>query len=350
MITLLKTHKFSKYEVFSITPVISWEYACHAHINNPYYKIIANKTPNLVVFQNKNFQVWDEQASKIKLSDEKLINKINSDSLKYIKNNKQKVKSFINSKLDKDKAIKGMNFLNNQCLELYKTYLFYTEEYFDTNDSKLLKELPEIRIKLSKFVDLIWRAYNKIIKYIQKKLEYKIKQLERATSEEIINILKGNKIKITENRPLAITIINNQFNIYLNKEAEEIENFLVNQEPKLSEKNQISGNSAYTGFAKGQVIKITEKDYGNYKKIFKNKKDFILVAPMTRPEIVKYLKKAAAIVTDEGGITCHASIVAREMKIPCIIGTKIATKVLNDNDIVEVDADKGIIKILKKAK
>jgi pyruvate,water dikinase len=56
------------------------------------------------------------------------------------------------------------------------------------------------------------------------------------------------------------------------------------------------------------------------------------------------MKKASAIVTDEGGITCHAAIVARELGIPCIIGTQISTKVLKDGDIVEVDADKGVVK------
>jgi len=53
---------------------------------------------------------------------------------------------------------------------------------------------------------------------------------------------------------------------------------------------------------------------------------------------------------DEGGITCHAVIVSRELGIPCVIGTKIATKVLKDGDLVEVDADKGVVKIINKAK
>ena len=61
------------------------------------------------------------------------------------------------------------------------------------------------------------------------------------------------------------------------------------------------------------------------------------------------MKKASAFITDEGGITCHASIMAREMKKPCIIGTKIATQVLKDGDLVEVDAQRGIVRILKKA-
>ena len=69
---------------------------------------------------------------------------------------------------------------------------------------------------------------------------------------------------------------------------------------------------------------------------------------MTRPEFVQAMKKAVAVVTDEGGITCHAAIVSRELNIPCIIGTKIATQVLNNGDLVEVNANHGIVKILKK--
>jgi len=72
----------------------------------------------------------------------------------------------------------------------------------------------------------------------------------------------------------------------------------------------------------------------------------ILVATMTFPSYIMAMKKASAFVTNEGGITCHASIVAREMKKPCIVGTKIATKVLKNGMLIEVDADKGIVKIL----
>ena len=78
------------------------------------------------------------------------------------------------------------------------------------------------------------------------------------------------------------------------------------------------------------------------------RKGDVLVATMTKPDCVGAMKKAAAIITDEGGITCHAAIVARELGIPCIIGTKIATQVLRDGDEVEVDANKGTVTILKK--
>lgn len=73
------------------------------------------------------------------------------------------------------------------------------------------------------------------------------------------------------------------------------------------------------------------------------------MTPETTPNTVPYLSRVRAIVTDEGGITSHAAIVSRELRIPCIIGTKIATKVLKDGDVVEVDAKKGIVRKIKKS-
>lgn len=72
----------------------------------------------------------------------------------------------------------------------------------------------------------------------------------------------------------------------------------------------------------------------------------ILVSIATDPDIVPAMKKAAAIITEQGGVTSHAAIVARELNIPCVIGTKIATRVLKDGDQVEVDAHTGIVKKL----
>lgn len=71
--------------------------------------------------------------------------------------------------------------------------------------------------------------------------------------------------------------------------------------------------------------------------------------PEDMPDFISAMKKAVAFVTDEGGITCHAAIIAREMKKPCVIGTKVATLVFQDGDEVEVDADNGIVTILKHA-
>lgn len=68
---------------------------------------------------------------------------------------------------------------------------------------------------------------------------------------------------------------------------------------------------------------------------------------MTTPDFFIIIEKAKAVITDIGGVTCHAAITARELKKPCIIGTEIATKVLKDGDLVEVDANNGIVRILK---
>ena len=105
----------------------------------------------------------------------------------------------------------------------------------------------------------------------------------------------------------------------------------------------LKGQIAQKGIARG-VAKIVKKT----SEIDKVKNGDILVTQMTFPAFLPAMKKAAAFITNEGGITCHAAIVAREMKKPCIIGTRIATKVLHDGDLVEVDANKGLVMILKK--
>lgn len=73
----------------------------------------------------------------------------------------------------------------------------------------------------------------------------------------------------------------------------------------------------------------------------------VLVTQNTTLSFVVAMKKASAIVTDEGGITCHAAIVSRELGIPCVVGTKTASKTFKDEDVVEVDAAKGIVRKIK---
>ena len=69
---------------------------------------------------------------------------------------------------------------------------------------------------------------------------------------------------------------------------------------------------------------------------------------MTSPDYVPAMKRASGIITDEGGLLSHAAIISREFSKPCIIGTKIATRVLKDGDFVEIDANKGIVRILRR--
>jgi len=138
----------------------------------------------------------------------------------------------------------------------------------------------------------------------------------------------------------ALELLDGKFSIYSDKKK--IGELLSMVEEKF-EQQEISGSPAFLGKATGRVKIIYRKE-----EFTKFNDGDILVTPMTHPEFLPMMRKAVAFVTDEGGITCHAAIVAREMKRPCIIGTKNATKVLKDGDMVEVDAEKGIVKILKK--
>ena len=120
--------------------------------------------------------------------------------------------------------------------------------------------------------------------------------------------------------------------------------FYKKQEKVQQKVLKINGNIAYPGKIKGVVKIIT--NLAVHSKKFRS--GDILVTGMTRPEFIHLMKRASAVITDEGGITSHAAIVSREMKIPCIIGTKIATHILKDGDLIEVDANNGIIKILER--
>jgi len=112
-------------------------------------------------------------------------------------------------------------------------------------------------------------------------------------------------------------------------------------------KNEIRGTVASTGSQKryrgtAKII-LTIGNIGNIHT------GDILVTTMTSPDFVIGIKKAGAIITDAGGMLCHAAIVSREFKKPCIVGTEIATKVIHDEDIVELDSDRGTVKIIKHA-
>lgn len=105
---------------------------------------------------------------------------------------------------------------------------------------------------------------------------------------------------------------------------------------------ETKGQSAYVGKARGKV-KIIQIP-ADMKKM--NWGD-ILISQATSPDLLSAMKKAGAIVTNTGGLICHAAITARELKIPCIVGTGNATLIFKDGDLVEVDANRGIIKKIK---
>ncbi len=116
---------------------------------------------------------------------------------------------------------------------------------------------------------------------------------------------------------------------------------LINRQMDVSEELQGVVASAPRKVIKGKAQVILDVS----KQKFKSGR--ILVTTMTRPEFMPYVRKASGIITDEGGITTHAAIVSRELRIPCIIGTQQASKVLRNGDKVEMDLTSGKITIIK---
>ncbi len=118
--------------------------------------------------------------------------------------------------------------------------------------------------------------------------------------------------------------------------------YKLHSDDMLSQK-EIKGSVGYPGVVTGKARVFTVINFADTITV---EEGDIIVAPMTTLNFLPAMKKAAAFVTDEGGVTCHAAIVAREMKKPCIIATNIGTKVIKDGDTIEVDAENGIVRIL----
>jgi len=162
------------------------------------------------------------------------------------------------------------------------------------------------------------------------------------TPPEIIDYLKKNKLpnkKLLHKRSegCVLALIDGKHSLYSGKEwIEKFERLMGLKDNKVVK--VIKGRVACLGKAEGKVKIVLSKE-----EIDKVKKGDILVTNMTSPDYVMAMRRASAIITDEGGVTCHAAIVSRELGVPCIVGTGNATEVLKDGDLVEVDANKGIV-------
>lgn len=182
-----------------------------------------------------------------------------------------------------------------------------------------------------------------LFKEIGKRLGLTFRDVKMLLPKEVAQTLRDNRIDYS--------VINQRKKNYFIEATSKGIKFYTGQKALKKEKqaiggirkvNMLKGVMAHTGkIIKGKVkVLRSKKDY-------QGEKNYILVSPMTTPDLAPYIKKAKAIVTDEGGLTSHAAIVSRELKIPCIVGTKIATQVLKNGDKVEVDATKGIIRKIK---
>lgn len=216
----------------------------------------------------------------------------------------------------KKTAILGMEA--TQYLKLMHRYQHFRNQRIKTFkllQFRLLRPIVESAVtKNTNFQDLIWYTIDELMELSETHTVVDI-----SARKKIYCILGvGNKINYSHGSPLT---------------------------PATNMPKQLTGRCAQPGNVSGKVRIILEsKDVGALQT------SEILVTTMTTPDLVPAMRRAAAIVTDEGGVLCHAAIVSRELGIPCVIGTINATKILKNGQIISVNATEGIIKILSQAK
>jgi phosphoenolpyruvate synthase/pyruvate phosphate dikinase len=127
------------------------------------------------------------------------------------------------------------------------------------------------------------------------------------------------------------------------------------KEPDFSKVTEIKGTIANNGKVIGKVNVVAARWDIKYEDWLKelysikfNDGD-ILLTETTSPDFVPLMKKASGIIADQGGMNSHAAIMSRELGVPCLVGTYYATRVLKTGDLIELDANMGIVKIIEKA-
>lgn len=314
--------------------------------------------------------------------DQLFISKKNIESSYYSARDRESFKKFVSSKQEKEilkinkiiknifivankEIIKVNKYLDNNNLEealglFYKIYRnAYSIYRFTTHVDELGNNLSKkILSDCAKTKDLCGNFFSKtdttILEELKKKLSKKLKVKkdmvllmnypELKSSLEIGRPVINEKELKKRFNFLTLIAIDSKIKLLTGSKARNLKNKL-----KIETYNRKAGE-----YIKGQSVKKANKVIRGCVKIVhtpldfkKIKKDFILVTPMTTLNFLPFLKKAAAIVTDEGGVTCHAAIISRELGIPCIIGTKIATQILKDGDLVEVNANHGWVRKIK---
>lgn len=232
-------------------------------------------------------------------------------------------KFFQDVKLKKKKIIAELNLSRE-----FKLLIKITESFAEVQDTRKMYVLI-----LNHFQRLFAEEIGRRGGYTYEEMQYMVfYEMKKAIAGKI------DRKVLNERKSACMCIFTPKgYEIIAGREAEDI--FFKVFVNASADVNQISGTVVSKGVARGRVkIILKSHDLVNFNQ------GEILLSTMTRPEMIVAIKKAAAIVTDEGGITSHAAIVSRELGIPCVIGTKIATKVFKDGDLVEVDAENGIVR------
>lgn len=239
-------------------------------------------------------------------------------------------------------------------LSLYvKCEFFYTDKAFEVvkdnlSDFDKLKNHGKEQI-IRVYFDEYSYIY-KLLDILSKQFSVPFEDLATYNPFEIISLFDD---KIVDNKELEkrrkfhiLKNKNNKVELLYDDEHEAVIDVMV---PKMKPKNILKGKIANKGKYIGKV-KLFNHGYEFYKvkKLTREmEKGDILVTETTSPELTIACHKAGAIVTNEGGLLSHAAIISRELGIPCIVGAHGITSSVKDKDLIEVDANKGIVKKIK---
>lgn len=162
------------------------------------------------------------------------------------------------------------------------------------------------------------------------------------SNHELLDLEKGawlvskKEIAIRKEK-YGVIVENAKMRVIVGKELDELQDYLLDNLAPVQK--EVRGTPASKGKATGRVCVVTTPEESKLVQ-----KGDVLVAPETTPDFVPAMHRAVAVVTEYGGLTSHAAIICREFGIPCIVGAKAATRSLKTGQIVEVDAEKGIVK------
>lgn len=240
---------------------------------------------------------------------------------------------------------KKVNNLKEKEKKIYKKYSFSDDLKLHLKITEIMGESIDERKKNMLIITYYIEEY---CKEVAKRFNINISKIKNYTFDEIRKLLlKGEKAdeRLFRKRIKDSVYLIKRKNTddaettwFYGKQAIEI---LKRTSPKITKEIKGQVASAPVKKVNGMVQVILDTSEQKFEE------GNILVTTMTRPDFVPLMRKAKAIITDEGGITCHAAIISRELGIPCVIGTKIATKVLKDGDYVEVDTEKGIVRKIR---
>jgi len=234
-------------------------------------------------------------------------------------------------------------------LGVYNFYWRYLEFVHDDMPPFPIENLHQLgveRDEVAKIYSLCELLIKKAIKKLSKTLSFDPGYLLMLTRSEFFRVLRTSRFTITplmfqQRKHGYVFLLNNNGEAVSTrqKDREQLREY-VNIQYRRPSQQELIGRPVQSGRVTGTVIRTLKRRRWPKKAIY--------IAQNTHPTEVPYLKQVVGIVTNEGGLLCHAAIVARELNIPCVIGTKIATKVFKDGDRVEVNATSGIVrKIIK---